>query len=68
MTTQIEPAGHSLDFPEMPCLKITAFEPADLFKLGRQSCQLEEHKVKFVTGITADGRGQYLRLPLVITK
>lgn len=65
MTIDIEEPEQSRDFGACASLKITAFDPADLFQLGRHSCHLEELKSQFVIGTTADGTAKYLRIPLV---
>jgi len=65
MTITIETASESLDFGKSPTIKIAAFTPEDLFKLGRSSCELEDLKADFVIGTSTDGHGKYLRMPLV---
>ncbi len=65
MNLTIENQDESRDFGSFPTVKISAYDPADLFQLGRHSCHLETLNAQFVVGTTADGTGKYIRLPLV---
>lgn len=68
MNITLENPEESRDFGSAPTIKIVAFDPTELFQLGRISCRLETLKAEFVIGTTADGTGKYMRLPLVCSK
>lgn len=63
MKVEIEKPYDAEDFGESMTIKISAFSPQEIFRLGVIVVELKDSMT--VCGQTDDGKGMFLRLPLV---
>jgi hypothetical protein len=64
MKVTIEQSAESRDFGEYPTLKITAYKPRDVFRLGVIFMECIAMNTDIVQGETLDGSGMFIRVPL----
>ena len=53
------------DFGDTPTLKISAFTPRDIFSLACLFMKINDKQLRVVHSATGDGKGMFLRLPMV---